>query len=133
MRKALVVILLGLLTWAVPILAADIPAGVKADLDGAGIEVYPGAVYCIGSADMGVRFATKDSPEAVREWFRKKYPGWSVREEFGMWTLYDGPPGKDFGDIVSFSNVNVQTNKQLPGWHSLPEDMTTEILIALPQ
>ncbi|MGD8353797.1 MAG: hypothetical protein PVJ01_06485 [Pseudomonadota bacterium] len=81
---------------------------------------------------MGVRFTTSDSPEKVRAWYQAQYPEWSIQDKYGTWTFYDGPPGRGPGSIMGTRNMVVQFNRQLPGWHSLPGGMTTEIVIAAP-
>jgi hypothetical protein len=131
--KKAVLILLGLMILASPVSAAGVPVGVKASLDKAGIKLYPGAVYCTGQVDMGARFATSDSPEKVRKWYREQYPEWSLQEKYYSWAFYDGPPDQGMAVIMGTRNMVVQFNKELPGWHSLSKDMTTEILIAAPQ
>ena len=131
-RKTMLISLLGVLMITVPADGAELPGEVKAALDKAQFKVYPGAVYCTGNLQVGVRFATSDAPEKVRAWYRKQYPDWSLQDQYGMWSLYDGPPGQGLGAIMSTRNMSIQHNAQVPGWHSLPANMTTEILIAAP-
>ena len=114
------------------LIAGDIPDQVKAQLESKNIPLYPGAVYCAGEASMGARFASDESPEKVREWYKAKFPKWSVLDEYGSWTLYDGPPEAGFGIIMSAKRFDIKANEQLPSWHSLSSNMTTEILIAFP-
>jgi len=132
-KKVVLFVLAGVFLMTVPVMGADIPAKVKDALVKADLRVYPGAVYCTGSLDIGVRLATSDSPEKVRAWYQENYPKWSVQDKYGAWWFYDGPPNLGPGGIMSTRNMTVQTNKQLPGWHSLPADMTTEILMASPE
>ena len=87
LKRTSLTIMLIFLFCTFPALAADTPAKVKAAMDKAGLKVYPGAVYCTGQIDMGARFATSDSPEKVREWYRKEYPKWSVQEKYGSWAF----------------------------------------------
>jgi len=131
-RKLALLIVAGVLLTAIPATGADLPGDVKASLEKAGLKIYPGAVFCTGKVKTGVRFATSDSPEKVRAWYREQYPGWSVQDKYGTWSFYDGPPDQGPGVYLSTRNMLVQHNADLPGWHSLAADMTTEILITSP-
>lgn len=120
--------------WLVPtcLVAGDIPNQVKSQLESKNIPLYPGAIYCTGEPSMGVRFASNEGPEQVRAWYVTKYPKWSVMDKYGSWTLYDGPPGAGMAQLMSAKRVEIKANEQLPSWHSLSSDMTTEVLIAFP-
>ena len=111
--------------------AASLPAADAAKLKTAGIPVYSGAAFAIGNKDTGYRYATSDSPEAVRQWYRKQLPSWSIFDQFGSWLLYKGKPGLDMGEVMSNDQVMIQKNDNLPGWHNLKKSMTTEIVIKL--
>lgn len=111
-------------------------AAAAAAMEAVGFSPYPGSVFCIGTVEMGMRFATAESPEVVRTWFVESLPSWVllVDEELGTWTLFDGPPEtKRLMDIMVLNHVTVQANENLPAWHSLAKNMTTEILVALPR
>jgi len=131
-RSTAVIVLLVLAVLISPALAAPVPPDVQASMDKGGFKVYPGAVFCIGNEQIGIRFATADDPKKVQDWYTKQYTGWSIMADFGVWILYDGPQGKGLGDIMATKNIAVQINKELPGWHSLPKNMTTEIVLAFP-
>ena len=49
----------------------------------------------------------------------------------GGWILYDGVPGKGLAGVMGDNQVMVQRNDNLPEWHSLDKDMTTEIVIMI--
>jgi len=120
--------------FAAPVLGAEtIPANTKAAFDKVGVAVYPGAVYCTGDPDTGVRLATKDGPDKVRAWYKEKLPGWTVFDKFGMWALVDSPGVDSMVDLMKSNNLVVTENSELPGWHKLPANMTTEIVVALPR
>lgn len=102
----------------------------------AGFSPYPGSVFCTGTVEQGMRFATSDSPETVRKWLVDSLVDWSLwsDEDMGMWSLFDGPAElKGMGEIFAYNNVYVIENSNLPDWHDLPANMTTEILVALPR
>jgi len=131
-RSAALTVLLVLAVLTSPAVSAPVPAGVQASMDKGGFKVYPGAVFCTGNEQIGIRLATADDPKKVQDWYAKQYTGWSIMSDFGVWFLYDGPQGKGLGDIMATKNIAVQVNKELPGWHSLPKNMTTEIVLAFP-
>ena len=84
---------------------------------------------------MGYRYASSESVEKVRKWYKKKLSSWPVyKDKFDTWIIYKGEPGADMGQLVMQKNqVSVQKNEKLPEWHSLDKDMTTEILIFIVQ
>jgi hypothetical protein len=134
LKKLLVV--LTVLSLTVPIVAFSgetIPAEVKTGLESKGFSFYPGSVFCTGSVNMGVRFASNKPTKEIRGWYKEKYPEWSVMDKYGSWVLYDGPPGANMPEAMSGNMIMVQQNDQLPSWHSLPSEMTTEILATFPQ
>ena len=105
-------------------------------MEAAGFTPYPGSVFCTGMIEQGMRFASSDSPEDVREWFVESLAGWNLQdiENLGLWSLYDGPAEiNSTGQIFAFNNVTVKKNADLPEWHNLSDNMTTEILVALPR
>ncbi len=131
-KKAAVMVLIGMLMSTFPAFGnPTMPPDVKKAIEQSGFPIYPGAIYCMGAPKSGVRFATKDSPDAVRKWYVEHLPKWSVMDEFGLWMLYEGPPGKGM-EAMAHTNVVVQKNEKLPSWHSLPKDTTTEILVIFP-
>jgi hypothetical protein len=99
---------------------------------GAGLSVYPNAVYLDGSPDFAAKFATSDTAEAVRNWYREKLPGWAVWVEGDMWVLYEGKPGLNPMEIMDKSRVLVGVNESLPIIRGLKEDMKTEIALSVP-
>ena len=118
--------------WSVAALAGDnIPADNQATLDAAKVPAYPGATFCTGSPTTCMRLATSDSVEKVRQWYRDQLPNWNTYKEYGGWILYAGSKGAKVEDIFSSFQVSVAENPELPNWHGLSSDMTTEILIAL--
>ena len=56
--------------------AAEVPAGVAAAMEATGVPMYPGAVYCVGEVETGMRIAAGDDPQTVRAWYRENLPGW---------------------------------------------------------
>ena len=115
-------------------LAAGVDAETMPEADSdlisaAGIPIYPDADFVYGTHELGFRFATSDSPEEVRSWYLERLEEWSLMNDFGFWALYDGPKGLSFGEMISTNRVTVVENEELPGWHSLEDSMTTEIVI----
>ncbi len=132
-KRTILTMLLAICLIPTGLVAQDIPAEVTSQLESKNIPLYPGAIYCYGEATTGVRFASDKSPEKVREWYVAKYPKWSIMDKYGSWTLYDGPPGVGFSKVLeSKGMIEIKVNEQLPSWHSLSSDMTTEILMAFP-
>jgi hypothetical protein len=121
-----------LFIWGAALAGGDIPVATRADLEATGVPVYPGAVYCIGNAEAGIRLATNEPRDTVRAWYAEQLPGWTVFEDFGMWMMADSPPGSSFPERVESNNLIVDTNDQIPEWHDLAADMTTQIVIVLP-
>lgn len=99
----------------------------------AGIPIYKNSTFVYGNKDVGFRFASKDSPEKIRQWYRENLSKWSLFEEYGSWLLYDGKPGLGMGGVMSTNQVSIQKNDQLPTWYSLDKNMTTEIVIMVPK
>ena len=112
----------------------DIPVEAQKILDAANFPIYPGAVYCIGDAQSGIRLATDDDLETVKQWYRDKLPDWSLMTDWGLWVLHDGGPIKSGADLMSDSLTSISIGEQpmIPGWYGLDEDMTTEILLKVP-
>ena len=109
-----------------------IPEASRATMEKAGVPVYPGAVYCIGDASVGIRLATSDSEDKVRAWYVEHLSGWALFEDFGSWMLADSPASASMSERMESNVVVVDTNAQLPEWHGLDADMTTQIVISLP-
>jgi len=112
---------------------AKMPSEVNNAMKKSDFPLYPGAVFCIGDANNGMRFASKDNPEIVRQWYLNKLPEWSKNTKYGSWILYKGSSGIGMSEVMKYNRVDVHENKELPSWHSLPANMTTEILVALPR
>lgn len=112
---------------------SKIPSEVKDTIEKSNFPLYPGAVFCLGDAINGMRFASKDNPEKVRQWYISKLPEWSKYTKFGGWMLYEGSSGVGMYEVMKYNRVDVHENKELPSWYSLPSNMTTEILVALPR
>lgn len=108
---------------------ADLATTDFALIEQAGIPVYEQAIFAYGNQSIGFRFATNASPDTVRQWYREKLPSWSVSDRYGSWILYNGKPGLGMGEIMARDQVSIQTNDNLPTWHSLAADMTTEIVL----
>lgn len=102
-------------------------------IKGAEIPIYTSSVFALGNQDVGFRFASNDSPEQVRQWYREQLPKWSLFDQYGSWILYNGKAGAGMSEIMSTHQVAVQKNENLPGWHNLEKDMTTEIVIMIPK
>jgi len=113
--------------------AADLPAPDAALIEKAGIPVYGKSVFAYGNASVGFRFASAEPPETVRQWYRDKLSSWAVFDQYGSWILYNGKPGIGMGELMGMNQVLIQANENLPAWHSLDKNMTTEILIMVPQ
>lgn len=123
------------LAFALPAFAAGaVPDDVSAALEQAGVAVYPGAEYCIGNPQIGIRFASSDDPETVKAWYVEHVPAWNVKDVFGMWILIDAPADAKISgsDLMTRNNIVVDVNPELPGWHGLAGDMTTQIVVSLP-
>ena len=131
-KKVVFILALSFLIFPACILAQDIPSQVKSQLESKNIPLYPGVIYCTGEASLGVRFASNEDPGKVRAWYKAKYPKWAVMDQYGSWTLYDGPPGAGMAQLMSAKRIEIKANEQLPSWHSLSSEMTTEVLIAFP-
>lgn len=118
--------------WSVGAWAGDdIPADYQAAIDTANVPAYPGSVFCTGDPASGMRLATSDSVETVRKWYRSQLPDWNIYEGYGGWILYAGPADAGMTDIFSSFQVSITENPELPNWHDLSSDMSTEIVIAL--
>lgn len=111
--------------------ANDIPAEAQETIDATGFPIYPDASYCTGDPSMGMRLASSDSVEKVREWYRAQFPEWSVYDKYGGWILHPGPADAPMPVVMSGNQVSITQNPALPEWHGLSPDMTTEILIAV--
>lgn len=133
-RRLLALVLVLFLLTLTPLFAGQtIPVDVEAGLNSKGFAIYPGAVYCTGTVDIGIRFASRKSTDEVKSWYKEKYPDWSVMDEYGSWVLYKGAPGASMPEVMSSNQILIQKNVQLPSWHSLSADMTTEIMASFPE
>jgi len=112
---------------------SDLPAKDAKIIEAAGIPIFSGATFAIGNLDTGYRFATSKPPAEVRQWYQKKLSDWSLLDKYGSWILYKGQQGLEMSDVMSKLQVMVQKNENLPQWHSLKKDMTTEIVIMIPK
>ena len=97
----------------------------------AGITLHSEAIFVYGNQDVGFRFATNVSPEDVQEWYSKELPKWALYNKYGIWILYNGEPDKGMADVMSVNRISVTHNPNLPEWHSLDKNMTTEIVIMI--
>jgi len=98
-------------------------------IENAGIPIHPDATFVYGNKSVGFRFASAKPVAEIKSWYIERLGEWSVMDDFGLWALYDGPQGLSFGALMSKTRVSVTENDELPGWHSLDESMTTEIVI----
>ena len=130
MKKILIALLL-LLPFGLS--AEEIPAAETEILENNGILVHPDSTYVYGNTEIGMRFASNKSVDDIRSWFTEKLGEWSVFEQFGLWAIYVGPDGADFGTVMMATQIAVSENDELPEWHSLNDDMTTEIVIKVAQ
>jgi len=100
-------------------------------IEAAGVPLFSKATFVYGNKDVGFRFASSTPPGKVQKWYRQQLPKWSLYSEYGGWILYDGAPGMGMGKVMSKNQVSVKHNDQLPQWHSLDKNMTTEIVIMI--
>ena len=134
--KFMTLLLLPLLLMSFGVCAENtLPAKDKAILEQAGVPLYPGLQFVNGElqGEMGVRFATADAVEKVREFYRKAFPGWALNDKYGSWILYNGEPGGGPMAYMSKNQVMVAENENLTAWFGVPENMKTEVIIALPE
>ena len=95
----------------------------------AGLAVYPGSVV-LPSA-IGIKFASSDGVEKVRSWYSEKTSGWAVFDDGSMWILYNGKPGLNPIEVMSKSQVLIDSDENLPLIHGLDKNMKTEIVLIL--
>lgn len=112
-----------------------LPEQDKKIMEQAGVPFYPEMQYVNGAFQgmVGVRFASSDDVEDVRKWYSDKFPDWAVNDQYGSWVLYNGEPGAGLGEYMMKNQVMIVTNQNLKEWFGLPADITTEIVIALPE
>lgn len=126
MKRLLILLLLGLSLGA----AADEMAADDASLlEELGIPIHPDVVYVYGNRETGIRFASNRPVAEIRAWYVEQLGEWSVMDQFGLWALFDGPEGASFPDVMASNQVTVAVNEEMPGWYSLDDDMTTEVVI----
>jgi hypothetical protein len=120
-------------TTTVAARAGSTPDDLKAVLAKARVPIYPGAVFCVGSTSAGIRFATSDSVDQVRKWYRAQRSQWALIDEpkYQVWVLYEGPPGSGMMQWTAYNMAQVSENKSLPEWHGLSKNMTTEIVLGV--
>ena len=128
MKTTLAVILLIAAKLAI---AEMLPAADAELIESAGIPIHADVMFVYGNSSVGFRFASNKPVDEIRSWYIEQLAEWSVMDDFGLWSLYDGPEGASFGDLMSTNQVIIADNEDLPGWHSLDDDMTTEIVIML--
>lgn len=104
-------------------------------LKGAGIPVYQGAKYINGQLGgiSGVRFVSSADLEEVRAFYRSALPGWALNSQYGTWILYNGKPGGGPATYMNKQQVMVVKNMKLSSMFGLDKEMTTEIMIVVPQ
>ncbi len=130
--KRLLTIMLVALMIPLSSSAAELPSKVARVIKEAGIPLYGNMEYINGSLEVGVRFASHDPVGKVRKFYQDTFPNWALNNDYGSWILYDGKPGGGPASYVGVKQVMIQTNRKLPGWFGLPRDMTTEIVIVVP-
>jgi len=115
--------------------ALSLPAQDEKLIKNAGIPLYSKARFVYGNPSVGYRYASNESVETVRNWYKKKLSSWPVYEDdLGTWIIYDGKPGANMTQLLMQKNqVSIQKNDKLPEWHSLDKDMTTEVVIFIVQ
>ncbi len=116
-------------------LAADLPAKDVKILNEASIPLYKGAEFTnggLGDEVMGARFASSAPVEDVRKFYREKFPGWALNDQYGSWILYNGEPGGGPAAYMGKQQISVRVEKNLPDWFGLGKNMTTEIMIVVP-
>ena len=128
MKKILVILLI---VFSVNSFAASLTSSDSKLIQDAGVPIYSKAIFVYGSKDVGFRFASSSPPEEVQKWYRQQLPKWALFSEYGGWILYDGGPGMGMAEVMSENQVSVQRNDDLPQWHSLDKNMTTEIVIMI--
>ena len=96
----------------------------------ANISIYPDATFVYGNSKIGYCFATNESVEAVKAWYKKQLPSWQVYEDNDSCAFYTGDKETNLRDLVMKTPfVILQKNSNLPVKHSLDKNMTTEIVI----
>lgn len=128
MKKILTIMLLGLALCAG---AEDMAAEDAALLEELGIPVHPDVKYVYGNREAGIRFASNKSVDEIRAWYVEQLGAWAVIDQFGLWAIYDGPEGASFPDVMSTNQVTISVNDEMPGWYSLDDDMTTEVVVQI--
>lgn len=115
--------------------AKSLPAEEEKLIKGAGVPLYPMARFVYGNPNVGFRFASAEPVEKVQAWYKGKLPSWPVyKDKFGSWIIYNGEPGANMAQLVlQKTQVSIRKNEDLPQWHSLDKDVTTEIVIFIDQ
>lgn len=114
--------------------AAELSANDLKVLKQVDIPVYPGLEFMNGNLQsmMSVRFVSADNINTIREWYRNNFPKWSINDLYGSWILYDAKPGGGPMNYMTKKHIMIVENINLPQWYGLPENMTTEVMIAIP-
>ncbi|HED13739.1 MAG TPA: hypothetical protein ENI62_08815 [Gammaproteobacteria bacterium] len=136
MRKILAILCSSLLLFTASLLAAELPAKDAVILKDAGIPLYKNAEFLnggLGDQSIGARFASSANVEAVRKFYRSRFPSWALNAQYGTWILYDGQPGNSLAAYMGKKQIMVQTNSNLPAWFGVDKKNTTEILIVIPK
>ena len=97
----------------------------------AGVPLFADASFVQGNKQVGFRFASSTPPLEVQKWYRQQLPKWSLFNDYGSWILHNGAPGIGMGEVMSKNQISIQQNSNLPEWHSLDKNMTTEIVIMI--
>jgi hypothetical protein len=132
MKKVLISFAILLLFTGAAIAGTSLSAKDEKAISEAGLSVYPGSVVITGLQALGIAFATSDSVEKVRKWYRNNTPDWTVYEDDGMWVLYDSKSMLNPFEIMSKRQVLVNKNENLPYVHKYDKSVTTEIVIIVP-
>ncbi len=119
------------LVFSVNTYAASLQPSDSKLIDAAGVPLFSKATFVYGNKDLGFRFASSTPPEEVQKWYSQQLHKWALLNKYGSWILYDGAPGIGMGEVMSKNQVSVKHNDNLPQWHSLDKNMTTEIVIMI--
>ena len=131
MKKLFVSLISIMLLTGVAMASEGLSSQDEAAIKAAGLSVYPGAVILPGLGAMGFRFATSDDVTKVRSWYSEKTSGWAVFDDGSMWILYNGKPGLNPIEVMSKSQVLIDSDENLPLIHGLDKNMKTEIVLIL--
>lgn len=119
------------LLFSMNVIAASLTSSDSKLINAAGIPSYTGANFVYGNNSVGYRFASSKPVKEVQDWYRKQLPKWSIYNKYGGWILHNGSAGAGMAEVMSSNQINIKHNDQLPQWHSLDKNMTTEIVIMI--